>query len=366
MYKTTFFATLLILFALISAVVVFAAPVEPLPVNPGEGAFINDPNISLEWTSSGANITKYVIKLRSQDRTQAFKFKALPAELGCDGGGNCVFQVSDVSWTNATTYQWKVVAKSHSGKVKTSWAAFTTDFPVPGAFNLLAPADYASVDTGSNPTFSWNPTNNTDFYKIKVMRAGVKIWKAKVEAANCGETCSVTMFNTLTGTGNYAWKVVAKNTYGKSKSSKFHLTVMQSDAYAQQLLDLVNEQRCAEGLAPLALNAKLTAAAKRHSEDMAANNFFDHEGSDGSKMSDRIRDAGYSFSSAAENIAAGSTSVDFIFELWWGSQGHHDNIMRANLREMGVSMVTRSGTQYGTYWTQTFGSRNSTILGTCP
>ena len=47
-------------------------------------------------------------------------------------------------------------------------------------------------------------------------------------------------------------------------------------------------------------------AARCHSVDMAENDFFSHTGSDGSNFSQRMRDAGYTGSPRAENIAAGN------------------------------------------------------------
>lgn len=59
---------------------------------------------------------------------------------------------------------------------------------------------------------------------------------------------------------------------------------------------------------PLAWNARLAQAAHMHSRDMAAGNYFSHEGLDGSDASDRARRAAYAWRRIGENIAAGQGS----------------------------------------------------------
>ena len=53
-----------------------------------------------------------------------------------------------------------------------------------------------------------------------------------------------------------------------------------------------------------------------HSADQAANGFYDHTGSDGSDIGDRVRRAGYEFSSCAENIHNIPHGVPEVFEGW--------------------------------------------------
>lgn len=119
-----------------------------------------------------------------------------------------------------------------------------------------------------------------------------------------------------------------------------------------QLLNLVNNARRNQGLRTLCLNTKLNNAAQAHSQDMVSNNFFDHTGSDGSKAWDRMLRAGYRYSWAGENIAMGQTSVQQVFNSWWNSQGHRNNILNPNYQHMGAANVNNR-------WTQVFGSSSS-------
>jgi uncharacterized protein YkwD len=107
----------------------------------------------------------------------------------------------------------------------------------------------------------------------------------------------------------------------------------------------------------LTWNAQLTQAAVAHSDNMVANNFFDHTGSNGSTLGTRATAAGYVWSSLGENIAAGQTSVAQVVDGWMKSDGHCANLMNAGFRDIGVACVagTASNT-YRTYWTQDFGT----------
>jgi len=107
------------------------------------------------------------------------------------------------------------------------------------------------------------------------------------------------------------------------------------------------------GPAPaVAWNDALTQAALGHSQDMVAHNFFSHTGSSGSTMGQRITVAGYAWSAAGENIAAGQTSVNSVVDGWIASPGHCANIMNAAYVHIGLACVPgTSANAYPTYWT---------------
>lgn len=139
--------------------------------------------------------------------------------------------------------------------------------------------------------------------------------------------------------------VVTPELTGSSNTSALSLL-------AQQVVDLTNAYRVAAGCAPLTVSPQLAAAAATHSQDMAQNNFFSHTGSDGSTPWDRIRRTGYSYRSAAENIAAGYRTAEDVVQGWYNSTGHRQNMLNCNLREIGVAYA--DGGSYGRYWTQVF------------
>ncbi|GMF32561.1 unnamed protein product [Phytophthora lilii] len=133
----------------------------------------------------------------------------------------------------------------------------------------------------------------------------------------------------------------------------------QSDDYFSAMLAAVKKQRAAQGLSSLCMNKKLQAAAQRHSNDQAKNNFMAHDGSDGSTMSERITQAGYKWSAVAENVAAGQVDVDAVMESWMNFPGHRANILGADYTMFGTAYAYNADSTYKHYWTQDFGS-NST------
>ncbi|WP_261575020.1 CAP domain-containing protein [Frankia gtarii] len=124
-------------------------------------------------------------------------------------------------------------------------------------------------------------------------------------------------------------------------------------AMLADVVTLTNVERGREGLAPLAVDARLAAAAEGHCRDMAARGFFAHTSPDGRTVSDRVTDLGYRYARVAENIAAGQTTAEEVVAGWMQSPGHRANILIPQLRQIGIGHAT--GGEYGSYWTQVFG-----------
>lgn len=104
-------------------------------------------------------------------------------------------------------------------------------------------------------------------------------------------------------------------------------------------------------------NVQLQTAAAGHSQDMAENNYFEHQNRRGLQAADRVDAAGYRWRSVAENIAAGNTDVPAVMKSWMNSPSHCVNIMDPAHQEIAVTCVARPGTAYGTYWTMVLARR---------
>lgn len=126
-----------------------------------------------------------------------------------------------------------------------------------------------------------------------------------------------------------------------------------ASSFAYRVFELTNEERTAAGLPPFVWDDSLAQVAYAHSKDMGVRGFFDHTNPDGLSPFDRIKNAGISYSRAAENIAAGQTSPEAVVRSWMNSSGHRANILNPNLTTLGVGYYEGSGS-YGTYWTQCF------------
>jgi uncharacterized protein YkwD len=133
---------------------------------------------------------------------------------------------------------------------------------------------------------------------------------------------------------------------------------------SEKVLSLVNAARgkprkCGRKSFPavpaLTSSAVLNRAALVHSQDMAKNDFFEHQGSDGSQVGERAARVGYRWRAVAENIAIGAETAEIVVDGWLKSPGHCVNIMSPNYTEMGIAYVTDPKSGPGIYWTQVFG-----------
>lgn len=128
------------------------------------------------------------------------------------------------------------------------------------------------------------------------------------------------------------------------------------DADEQAFVQLINDYRQQNGRQPLTVIQTLQNAAEWMSQDMGEEAYFDHTDSLGRSPWTRMADFGYGYStSKGENIAAGYTTAQSVFNGWKNSPGHNANMLNTNFRVMGIGRVYVSGSPYGYYWTNDFG-----------
>ena len=114
---------------------------------------------------------------------------------------------------------------------------------------------------------------------------------------------------------------------------------------AQDLtLCLLNVERRNAGLNSLGTDPLLEDAAEKHSSDMVARGYFEHDTPEGVTPQDRIGQALYKPAGGwtGENIAWGNgalVSPAAIVDDWMHSPGHRENILRPAFREVGVGIA---------------------------
>lgn len=106
----------------------------------------------------------------------------------------------------------------------------------------------------------------------------------------------------------------------------------------QQMLDLVNQERQAAGLHPLAPDPELTEVARRHSADMFARGYFAHDTPEGLTPFDRMRAANVRFLAAGENLALAPT-IPVAHNGLMNSPGHRENILRPQFGRLGIGVM---------------------------
>ena len=113
----------------------------------------------------------------------------------------------------------------------------------------------------------------------------------------------------------------------------------------RQVVSLLNEQRGAHGLQPLALRGRLSNGARAHARDMVQRNYFDHNTLNGPSWNVRVSRFVGAEHTVGENIGWGtfaSGSPDAIVRAWMHSTGHRRNILDPAFRLIGVGIATGS------------------------
>jgi uncharacterized protein YkwD len=128
------------------------------------------------------------------------------------------------------------------------------------------------------------------------------------------------------------------------------------DAQEKAFLTLINDYRVQNGRMPLTPSFKLSRAAQWKSNDMGVNAYFAHDDPSRTWVQ-RIRDCGYGYNAwLGENIAAGYSTAQTVFEGWRNSPGHNANMLGENYTAIGIGRAVVPGSPYGVYWTTEFGS----------
>ena len=132
-------------------------------------------------------------------------------------------------------------------------------------------------------------------------------------------------------------------------------------SWQEQMLSSLNTMRADKGLKPLKLCSTLNKAAQDYAREMATQNFYAHEGKDGSTPGERIQSAGYKWQSSntasgiAENIAVGQGSVKEVLKDWKNSTGHFKNMTGSKFTHVGFGMAENQKSAFKKYWVQNFG-----------
>jgi Ca2+-binding RTX toxin-like protein len=137
------------------------------------------------------------------------------------------------------------------------------------------------------------------------------------------------------------------------------MALLNADKFDQRILELVNQERAKNNLAPLSLSQKLDTAADGHSDRMASGDFFSHtDPGDGSSAGQRIDRNNYDWTTWGENIAAGYSTPEAVMQGWMNSSGHRANILNPNFTHIGIGyayLANDTGSvNYQHYWTQVF------------
>jgi len=129
------------------------------------------------------------------------------------------------------------------------------------------------------------------------------------------------------------------------------------------IISLANEARKAKNISPLEKNEQLMQSALLKAQDMKENDYFEHVSPSGLDMSYFVGETGYEYSTIGENLAEGYFSATDVHNAWMNSEGHRENILSPDFKEIGVAVLQIEKKEgYTSYISvQHFGTKFSTI-----
>ena len=120
--------------------------------------------------------------------------------------------------------------------------------------------------------------------------------------------------------------------------------------FAEQVVELVNQERTKAGLNAVTLDQNIASAALVRAKEIETS--FSHTRPNGSKFSTALTEQGVTFKCAGENIAWGQKSPEAVMQAWMNSKGHRANILNKNFTKIGVGYYQNAAGR--NFWTQLF------------
>jgi uncharacterized protein YkwD len=112
---------------------------------------------------------------------------------------------------------------------------------------------------------------------------------------------------------------------------------------------LVSQYRAAHGLGPVAVDARLTRVAAAQAKGNAEIGELSHEV--GGAFPARLASFGAADRArAAENLAAGSATLEGTIAQWKASREHAKNLLMREARHVGIARYDAQGTRMKHFW----------------
>lgn len=114
---------------------------------------------------------------------------------------------------------------------------------------------------------------------------------------------------------------------------------LATDITVEKLYSLTNEERAKISLPPLQMNTALSDAAAKKASHMFQKDYWSHFSPDGTSPWDFIKQSGYQYEFAGENLAKNFLFSKNVVDAWMNSPTHRENIVRKEYSEVGYAVV---------------------------
>ncbi len=137
-------------------------------------------------------------------------------------------------------------------------------------------------------------------------------------------------------------------------------------ASPQDFAPIINAYRAQNGLPPWSIDDRLTAIATAYARHLADAGQMTHELQPYGGLEKRLKDAGYSYLVAGENLGEGHTDVQDAFEGWHHSPPHDRGMRDAEATVFGIGSAYRADDRYQAYWCLIFAKPRPPRVGPAP
>ena len=133
------------------------------------------------------------------------------------------------------------------------------------------------------------------------------------------------------------------------------------------LTELTNTDRTAQGLPALIHDPELDRVAQAKANDMAAKGYFAHQSPEGKTPWHWLKQEGYEYTYAGENLAVDFTDSQDVEQAWMNSPTHRENILKAQYTHIGIAVAQGmyEGKQV-TFVAQFFASKRTAPVAAAP
>ena len=141
-----------------------------------------------------------------------------------------------------------------------------------------------------------------------------------------------------------------ENTPATDDTTTDNTTTDNTQAFIEEVVALVNQERAAQGLSALTVDTTLQSAAMVRAEEIVT--LFSHTRPDYTSCFTVLQDFEICYTAAGENIAMGQTSPQEVMTAWMNSEGHRANILTAEYTHIGIGYYEDENGY--DYWVQLF------------
>jgi len=102
---------------------------------------------------------------------------------------------------------------------------------------------------------------------------------------------------------------------------------------------ILNNYRATVGEQPVQFDARLSAAAQAHAQDMVDRDYFSHTSPEGLDVQHRMIEEGYTPSAFGENIAGRQSTEADVLQDWIDSPSHDAVLQGSSFEDFGLGLA---------------------------